>query len=73
MNADSDPSIQGFSTQFSVNRGETVHFNIRTDSSSSYWVDIFRVGYYGGAGARLVNSVQPHVELPQLQPGCDRY
>jgi len=71
VNADGDPSIQGFATRFSVVRGEVVQFKIKTDSSN-YRLDIFRVGWYGGAGARQVGRVDPlsSLQLPQEQPEC---
>jgi hypothetical protein len=65
-----DPSIQGFATDISVDRGETVHFKVDTDSDE-YRLDIYRMGYYGGGGARKVDTVEPSVALPQEQPGCD--
>ena len=64
-----DPSIQGFATDISVNRGETVHFKIKTDSTH-YHLDIYRVGYYKGLGARKVATVLPSARLPQIQPRC---
>ena len=65
-----DPTIQGFATSISVTANATVHFKIETDASS-YHVDIFRLGYYGGAGARLVASdIAPSASLPQSQPPC---
>jgi len=73
VNADGDPSIQGFAAQFSVTKGQTVQFKIKTDSAD-YRVDIFRVGWYWGAGARQVASVPPlhPAGLPQVQPECSR-
>jgi hypothetical protein len=65
----SDPTIQGFTTDFSVNRGTTVRFKIKTDASA-YRIDIYRMGYYGGDGARKVATRTPSVTLPQLQPEC---
>ena len=53
-----DPSIQGFATDISVNHGETVHFKIDTNATD-YRIDIYRLGYYGGDGARKVATVQP--------------
>src|SRR5579872_5601905 len=47
-----DPSIQGFATDISVNHGQTVSFKILT-TAGSYRLDIYRLGYYGGNGARL--------------------
>ena len=65
-----DLSIQGFATDISVNTGQTVTFKINTDSNN-YKIDIYRLGYYGGAGARLVASqLAPSAPLPQTQPAC---
>ena len=63
-----DTSIQGFATDISVNRGATVSFKIKTNSTS-YRLDIYRMGYYGGMGARKVATVQV-VNQPQTQPSC---
>ena len=73
VNADGDPSIQGFSDPFSVAPGRRIVFKIKTDSVD-YHVDIFRVGWYRGAGARHLTTLspQPHLELPQVQPDCER-
>src|SRR5262249_46295509 len=47
-----DSQIEGFATQISTNAGQTVSFKIDT-ASSGYTLDIYRLGYYGGDGARL--------------------
>ena len=62
-------NIQGFTTDMSVNVGQTVFFKIAT-SALSYRIDIYRLGYYQGNGARLVASVLPSATLPQVQPPC---
>ncbi|MBK7876951.1 MAG: DUF4082 domain-containing protein [Planctomycetes bacterium] len=64
-----DPSIQGFASPFSVNHGTTVQFKIKTDSAA-YHIDIYRLGYYGGLGARRITTITPAVALPQTQPVC---
>jgi hypothetical protein len=64
-----DPSIQGFATSISVNQGETVHFKIKTDARA-YTLDIYRMGYYQGNGARYLTSILPSAQLPQTQPTC---
>jgi hypothetical protein len=65
-----DPTIQGFATSMSVNVGQTESFKIDTPASS-YHIEILRLGYYGGDGARLVASnIQPTAQLPQIQPEC---
>ena len=65
-----DPTIQGYPTEISVDRGQTIHFKIKTDASA-YHLDIYRMGYYGGEGARKVASnILPSAKLPQSQPAC---
>jgi hypothetical protein len=65
----SDPSILGYATDISVNQGDTVHFKVST-SATAYHLDIYRMGYYQGLGARRVASVAPSAALPQAQPPC---
>src|SRR5262249_49530995 len=62
-----DDNIQGFATDISVNKGQPVQFKIKTDSTN-YRLDIYRLGYYGGAGARKVATVQRQLSQPQVQP-----
>ena len=64
-----DPSIQGFATAISVDQGERVAFKVDT-GSTDYRIDIYRLGYYGGLGARKVATVEPTASLPQVQPEC---
>jgi hypothetical protein len=69
--AGGDSNIEGFTTDISVNQGGTVQFKINTDSNN-YRLDIYRMGYYGGMGARKVATVQPSASLPQIQPDPER-
>ncbi|MGD9863062.1 MAG: DUF4082 domain-containing protein [Pseudodonghicola sp.] len=48
--------IEGFATDISVNAGTQVDFkiNVNGGAGSDYKVEIFRLGYYGGDGARKV-------------------
>ncbi len=64
-----DTSIEGFATDISVNRGSTVFFKVNTNAAN-YRFDIYRMGYYGGQGARKVATVSPSASLPQSQPAC---
>src|SRR5690606_34569969 len=50
-----DTNIQGFASEISINIGQTIDFKIATDSTN-YRIDIYRLGYYGGDGARKVGS-----------------
>ena len=69
INGWGDPSIQGFGHDISINRGERIDFKIKTNSTD-YRIDIYRMGHYGGMGARRVDTIEPSAELPQLQPEC---
>ena len=64
-----DPTIQGFATDISVNAGQTIQFKIKTDAAA-YTIEIYRMGYYAGKGARLITTLQPSASLPQSQPAC---
>lgn len=52
-------SIDGFAQEFSVNKGETVHFKIKINSATpeSYTIKIYRIGWYQGNGARFVTDL----------------
>jgi hypothetical protein len=69
VNGAGDPSIQGFATDISVNVGQIINFKINTDASA-YSIQIYRMGYYAGKGARLITTIQPSAPLPQVQPAC---
>jgi hypothetical protein len=69
VNGVGDPSIQGFATEISINHGSPISFKVKTDATS-YRIDVYRIGYYGGLGARLVDTIYPSAPLPQPQPDC---
>lgn len=62
-----DPTIQGFATDISINAGDTVYFKIAT-TATDYTIDIYRLGYYNGDGARKMGTGVITAELPQIQP-----
>src|SRR5205823_4728356 len=47
-------NVQGFSSQVSVQAGDTVQFKVQ--SPIPYHVEIYRLGYYGGDGAREIST-----------------
>jgi N,N-dimethylformamidase beta subunit-like, C-terminal/Bacterial Ig domain len=63
-----DDSIQGFASDISVNRGTTVSFKVDTPATA-YRLDIYRMGWYGGNGARRVATI--HHAGAENQPPCD--
>lgn len=64
-----DPTIQGFGTQMSINHGETIDFKIKTDAA--YTIDIYRIGWYQGNGARRLDTIEYSEITPHpAQPAC---
>jgi hypothetical protein len=72
----SSNQIEGFATDFSVNAGGTVDLkiNVNGGADSDYKVEIFRLGYYGGSGAREVAQwTNEHATVqPQAQYDASR-
>jgi hypothetical protein len=64
-----DARLQGFATDISVNRGQTVSFKVST-TATAYRIDIYRLGYYQGNGARLVATIPNAVTAKTSQPAC---
>lgn len=62
-------TIQGFTTAISTNVGGEVDFKIdNTTGNPNYHIDIYRLGYYGGDGARLVTTIQHQAAGSVVQP-----
>ena len=65
-----DSTIQGFATSMSVNAGQTENFKINA-TAGAYHIDILRIGWYQGNGARkVVSNMPPSATLPQSQAAC---
>src|SRR5438477_9349051 len=64
-----DQTLQGFATAMSVNVGQTVSFKI-SSTQAAYHIDILRLGYYQGTGARKLTTIVPSAPFPQTQPAC---
>src|SRR6185312_13591770 len=63
-----DATIQGFPTSISVNVGQPISFKITDTASAPYHIDIYRMGYYQGNGARLVTTIASSQTLAVVQP-----
>jgi len=57
--------IEGYASLTSVNKGGSIDFFVSTQDSK-FNIDVFRMGWYGGAGARLLQTI-PNV-AGQAQP-----
>src|SRR4051794_35389434 len=62
-----DSTLQGFAADISANLGETVRFKINT-TAPTFNIDIYRMGYYNGMGARKVAAIAN--VIGQIQPAC---
>lgn len=51
-----DQVIRGYASDTSVNKGESVSFFVST-AQPTYTLDVYRMGWYGGAGSTLITSV----------------
>jgi hypothetical protein len=64
-----DPTIQGFATHMSVNRGSIIRFKINvTGTDKSYGIRIYRLGYYKGNGARRIADLGNFTGITQPAP-----
>jgi hypothetical protein len=53
------PWIEGYCSKQSVKAGETIDLMISTDPPRPFNVEVFRMGYYEGLGARLMTTIGP--------------
>jgi hypothetical protein len=60
--------LEGFCSHTSIRAGETLTVYVSTNPAASYKADIYRMGYYGGKGARLVQSLGPLQGVAQPIP-----
>jgi len=63
--------IEGYASLTSVNRGDLVELFVNTQNPS-YSLEIYRMGWYGGAGARRVLGPVQLVGIQQPEPKPDR-
>ena len=62
------PWIEGYCSQQSVAAGETLEIMVSTDPPAKFTIEIFRMGYYGGRGARLMTTLGPFSGKAQPLP-----
>src|SRR4051812_22427236 len=60
------PWIEGYCSETSVKAGERLSFHVSTNPASPFRMEIYRMGFYGGAGGRLMHSAGPF--RGQVQP-----
>jgi hypothetical protein len=60
--------VEGYASHTSIRAGETLTVHVSADPRAEYRVDIYRMGYYGGTGGRLMRSMGPFPGAPQPTP-----
>jgi hypothetical protein len=53
------PWIEGYCSHTSIRAGETLSIFVSTNPASPFTLDVYRMGYYGGTGGRLVRTFEP--------------
>jgi len=54
---DVNGQVKGFASATSVNRGESITFYVTVNPVQKYAIDFYRLGWYEGKGARLMDSI----------------
>ncbi|MCA9082255.1 MAG: hypothetical protein KDA58_16955, partial [Planctomycetaceae bacterium] len=62
------PWIEGYCSRQSVGAGETIDIKVSTNPPLPFQIEFFRMGYYGGRGARLMQTVGPLQGITQPTP-----
>jgi len=57
--SDAVGQIKGYASAVSVNKGESINFHISVNPAQTYTIDVYRLGWYQGLGARLMQHIGP--------------
>ena len=63
------PWVEGYCSKVSVRAGEKISFHVSMNPAAEFVIDIYRTGYYGGAGGRHVMNLGPFKGVEQPEPG----
>jgi hypothetical protein len=68
--------IEGYCSHQSLDAGETLSIFVSTDPARKFTIDIYRMGWYGGAGARKMTTLGPFEgavqPVPEMSPAPAR-
>ncbi len=62
------PWIEGYCSHTSVAAGQDLSIFVSTKPASDFTIEIYRMGYYGGQGGRLVRDLGPFKGKAQPEP-----
>ena len=66
--SDSIGQIKGYASATSVNKGENITLYVTVNPAQTYTIDVYRLGWYQGMGARLMQHIGPLNGI--TQPTC---
>ncbi|MBS9386956.1 MAG: DUF4082 domain-containing protein [Dolichospermum sp. BR01] len=70
-NLASNNEIAGYGDATSINKGQAINFKVSLAQAGQYQIDVYRLGYYGGTGGRLVTSITGLNGVVQAGPTTD--
>src|SRR6266704_4554894 len=65
---DGGGQIKGYASAASVNKGENITFYVSVNPAQTYTIEVYRLGWYQGLGARLMQHIGPLSGIQQ--PTC---
>jgi Domain of unknown function (DUF4347)/Domain of unknown function (DUF4082) len=63
--------IAGYGDASSINKGQALNLKVSLAQAGKYNLDVYRLGYYGGNGGRLISSVTGLNGVTQAAPTID--
>jgi predicted nucleic acid-binding Zn finger protein len=70
-NQSNNSEIAGYASATSINKGELLPIKVSMQTPGQYQIDIYRLGYYGGAGGRSIASSGVLNGVTQAAPTID--
>jgi len=61
-------AVEGYCSHQSVEAGDKLRIMVSTNPPAKFKIEVFRTGYYGGAGARHMTTLGPFQGKPQPTP-----
>lgn len=68
---DGTGQIKGYASATSVNKGGTIDLYVSVNPAQQYTIDVYRMGWYGGTGGRLMQSLGSFSGTTQPKPTAD--
>ena len=61
-------AVEGYTSKNSVLPGESIDIMVSMNPAAKFTIDLYRMGYYGGAGGRHMARLGPFKGVPQPMP-----